>query len=392
MDILVITNLFPNNINPYLGIFVKERVKYLAKYFNIQVVAPVPWFPKVNGFEQWSDFSRIYNYEKIDNINVFHPRYPLIPKVGRIFYGLLYYFALLKYLIKNPFKFDILESHWVYPDGFASVLLARKFQVPVIVTARGSDINHFANKPFLKPLIRYTLRNATTVAAVSQDLKKKMVQLGCSEQNINVIPNGVDTSVFYPIPKSIARTTLKLKPDQKILLAVGNLIPLKRFHLLIDCMYHIVKKKENKDIKLIIIGEGNQRKNLKEQVMKLSLQPHIKFVGRVHHHEMYLWYNAADLLTVVSESEGCPNIVLEAMACGTPVLAYSTGGIPEIINNKVGLLVNNVTPNYLARMVEKALEKNWQKKSILSHAKLYTWDTISKKIIEQYKPLLKKTH
>ena len=394
MKLLVLTKLFPNNINPIFGVFVKERIKALAQNCEVKVVAPVPWAPPLKQFKKWYYFSQVCDQEIIDGLEVFHPRYINPPKIGRSLYGFFYYLGIISLINKiyKEFKFDFIDVHWAYPDGFGAILVSRYFNKPCVITVRGSDINSFTNKPFLRSLILYTLQNATTVLAVSHDLKKKMIKLGCAEQNIQVIPNGVDPSLFYPISKTKARSNLDLGSDLKILLAVGNLIPLKRFHLLIDCMYHIVKKNENKNIKLIIIGEGNQRKNLKEQVAQLSLQPNIKFVGRVNHHEMYLWYNAADLLTVVSESEGCPNIILEALACGTPVLAYSTGGIPEIINQKVGMLVNDVAPHYFARMVEKALNKNWQKNSIISHAKLYTWDTISKKIIEQYKPLLKKNH
>ena len=243
MKVLVFTALYPNNVWPNHGIFVKERMTALARRneCELRVVAPVPYYPFDIGWR--SGYARVAKEETIDGIRVYHPRYLLIPKIGMTLHGALMCLSVLRAIrrVRRSFSFDLIDAHYVYPDGFAAVLLGRLLRKPVIVTARGSDINVFASFPLIRRLINYTLRKAHHLIAVSEALSKAIAAMGVPQEKISLIPNGVDQRKFTKIGKVEARQTLGLPGDRAIVLSVGSLNPVKRFDLLIRAFKILVE-------------------------------------------------------------------------------------------------------------------------------------------------------
>ncbi|MGH8064836.1 MAG: glycosyltransferase family 4 protein [Candidatus Entotheonellia bacterium] len=376
MKALVLTSLYPNNISPSHGVFIKERMRHVAKLdgCHIKVVAPVPYFPPLKVSSRWR-FSQVRRHEIIDGLEVFHPRYFITPKVGMTSYGLTMFLSLLPLVkrIQRDFDFDVIDSHFVYPDGFAAILLGRVLRRPVVVSARGSDINLYAEFPLIRRLLRYTLRQAHKVIAVSRALKEAMMRLGIGEEKIAVIPNGVDLHKFYPFPKEEARRQLGL-PHGRVLLSVGNLLPLKGFDLFIKAFKILLDERRETNLHLVIVGEGEARRELSELVVALNLDDRVRLVGEVAHDELYRWYSAADLFCLLSSREGWPNVLLEALACGTPVVATAVGGIPEIMSSRgIGLLTQRSAPAIAAAMAV-ALDRAWDAKVIRHYAREHTWD------------------
>jgi glycosyltransferase involved in cell wall biosynthesis len=377
VKILVFTTLFPNNIWPNHGIFIKERMASVAQLEgrDVRVVAPVPYHPPFRLGWRWN-YSQVVREEVIDGIQVYHPRYFVIPKIGMTCHGLMMFLSVAFFVkkLQRQFDFDIIDAHYVYPDGFAAVLLGAVLRKPVVVSARGSDINHFPEFPFVRRLIRFTLDRTPRIIAVSQALKEATMRLGVPQDKITVIPNGVRASRFFPYSRREARRRLGLSDDRNIVLSVGGLTSIKGFDSLIEAAKMLVEEYHEEKLSLIVVGEGKLRGQLERMVRSLNLESHVQLVGSVPHGELYLWYNAANVFCLASKREGWPNVILEALACGIPVVGAAVGGIPEIIVNEEIGLVTGSEPAALASRIREAIHREWNSERIVRYASHLTWD------------------
>ncbi len=391
MKILTFSSLFPNNIWPNLGIFTKERGVHLARINGcvVKVVSPVPYFPPVKIGWRWN-LSQVARQEMRDELEIYHPRYFMTPKVGMSSYGMMMFLSVLRTVknIQKEFDFDIIDSHYVYPDGFAAVLLGRFFRKPVAVWALGSDINLFAKFPVIRKFLQYTLHRSDRVIAVCQALKEAMIQLEIPGEKISVIPTGVDVRKFYPFSKQETRSKLGLPLNKKIILSVGHLTPNKGFDLLIRAVKILLDESPERDLKLVIVGEGFARKGLERLVSSYQLGERVRLIGAVPHQELYFWYSAADLFCLASKKEGWPNVLLESLACGTPVVATPVGGIPEIIgSNGIGLLATRNEQD-ISKTISIALKKQWNHDEIIQYARQHTWDKVALSVYDVFQSVL----
>ncbi len=392
MKVLVFTSLYPNNVWPHHGVFVKERMTQCARHEGcaVKVVAPVPYFPSLKINQRWL-FSQVVRREVIEGLEVFHPRYFMIPKIGMMLYGVMMFLSVLPTVrrIRREFDFDIIDAHYVYPDGFAAVLLGRFFHTPVVVSARGSDINLLGGFPLIRRLLQYTLRRADRLIAVCQALKEAMVGLGIPSEKVSVIPNGVDTEKFHPVPQQEAREKLGLPKDKRVILSVGGLIPRKGFDLLLKALRILREDGRETDLYLVIVGEGELRKELEKQVSLVNLDEHVRLAGDVPHRELYLWYSAADVFCLASSREGWPNVLLESLACGTPVVATEVWGVPEIIrSDHIGLLTERSEVT-IAEGIFRALHRPWSAEAIIQYAREHTWDRAAVAILRLFESVLR---
>jgi teichuronic acid biosynthesis glycosyltransferase TuaC len=376
MKVLTFTSLYPNNIWPNHGVFIKERMARFAALedCSLKVVAPVPYFPRVKMNWRWR-YSQVLTQEIRDGIEVYHPRYYITPKVGMTLYGLMMFLSVLATVkkIRVNFDFDLIDAHYVFPDGFAAVLLGWYFRKPVVISARGSDINQYANFPLVRQLLRYTLGRAQSVIAVCQALKDAMIELGIAAGKIIVIPNGVDHEKFFAVPQAAARTNLGLPADTRIILSVGGLVPRKGFDVLIKALSRLAGKNPTGDFYLAIVGDGPLRAELEQLAASLGLGENVRLVGSVPHEQLNSWYSAADLFCLVSDREGWPNVLLESLACGTPVVATNIWGVPEIIrSDSVGLLTER-TEQAVAATLARAFETRWVADDVTAYAKQHSW-------------------
>lgn len=377
MKVLVFTSLYPNNVWPNHGVFIKERMTQFAKLegCDIKVVAPVPYFPASVKYNWRWKYSQVAHREIRDGIEVYHPRYLMPPKLGMTFYGILMLLSVVATIIRvqRDFDFDLIDAHYVYPDGLTAVLLGLLFRKPVVVSARGTDISLYAGFPIIRQLLRYTLRKATKVISVCQALKQAMISLGIPEEKIVVVPNGVDMAKFYRVPKEEARLRLRLPAEKKIILSVGNLIPRKGFDLLIKAFNMLSNGSDGERLHLIIVGEGPSKHDLANLASSIGREDAVQFAGAIPHNELYLWYSAADCFSLASSREGWPNVVLESLACGTPVVATDIWGVPEVISTgAVGILTRR-TDYAMAEGISVALRKKWSVDDVIGHAVKYSW-------------------
>ena len=387
MKALIFTSLYPNNVSPQLGIFIKERMTHFARLKNCQakVVAPVPYYPPIKLGSRWK-FSQVARYEVRDGLDVYHPRYFMTPKIGMSLYGVAMFLSVLPTVrrIQRSFDFDVIDSHFVYPDGFAAVLLGKVLRKPVVVSARGTDMNLYPNMPLIRSMLRFTLTRAHRAIAVCEALGAAISQLGIGKDKIVVIPNGVDTEKFKPIPKQEARAKLNLPAAAKVVLSVGGLIPRKGVDLVIKAV-KTIRDSSGLDLHYVIVGEGSYRRELELLTSSLGLADCVHFCGEVAHYQLHVWYSAADIFCLASSREGWPNVILESMACGTPVVATNVWGNPEIIqSDQVGLLTER-NEHLIARTLLKGLNTEWEAATIREYACQHTWDRAAQSVLDVFR-------
>ena len=391
MKVLVFTSLYPNTIWPHHGVFIKERMSHFAalEACEVKVVAPIPYFPPLKINHRWL-FSQVPHCEVIDGLEVRHPRYVMLPKVGMVLHGLLMFISVISTIkqLQKDFDFDVIDAHYVYPDGFAAVLLGLLFRKPVVVSARGSDINLFKDFPLIRRLLRYTLSKADGVIAVSQALKDAIRRLGIPGEKVAVIPNGVDPLKFSPLAKEDACRRLG-RQDEKIILSVGRLTCDKGFDVLVRAFKILLEQYQACPPSLVIVGEGAFRKQLEETISSVHLSQRVHLVGAATHEELALWYNAADIFCLASHREGYPNVVLESLACGTPVVATSVGGIPEIIHSDAVGFLTEQDEGDIAEKLCLALNKTWHSDAIVRYARAHTWSRVTHSVFDVFASVLK---
>ncbi len=378
MKILVITHIFPNHLEPTGGIFNKYQVRALAEYCEIKVIAPIPWFPGCGLFSKKVEFSyagKVMAKETMDGLEVMHPLYLTIPKIGRFLQGAFYFLRILPLILKmrKRFKFDAIYSTWAYPDSFAAALISKILSKPLVAKVHGSDINELGNSFCKRMMIRFALSNAERIVTVSLDLKNKICQMGIEESKISAIYNGVNREVFRILPQSGCRRELGIGPKENIILFVGNLKKVKGLSFLIEAVSILARKGEL--LRLYIIGTGPLETYLKTLVEKKSLQRQIIFLGVRSPEEIAIWMNASDILTLASINEGVPNVILEALSCGRPVVATKAGGIPEIVSSRdYGILTESGDAKSLASSIDEALSRDWDREKIAERGKSFSWD------------------
>jgi teichuronic acid biosynthesis glycosyltransferase TuaC len=374
--LLTFTTLFPNAEQPNHGIFVENRLQHLLAGGDVAscILAPVPFFPlRSPRFGKWSRYARVPTRETRANLVVHHPRYPVIPGIGMSLAPFLLYRAsvsTLNHLVRNGLSFDIIDAHYVYPDGVAAMWLGQRFRKPVVITARGSDVTQLPDYTIPRRLIQATLRRADGLIAVSSALGERLRELGAPAERVRVLRNGVDTVAFRPTDRAAARQILGL--SRPTLLSVGLLIERKGHDRLIEAMLHLP------DFDLRIVGEGPEREKLAGLIERLGLAGRVRLLGAYPHRSLPAMYTAADALVLASSREGWANVLLEAMACGTPVVASDIPGNGEVVRSReAGLLMDRSTPAGIAEAVRRLFADPPTRAATRAYAERFGWDETS---------------
>jgi glycosyltransferase involved in cell wall biosynthesis len=347
-----------------------------GKKCEVKVVAPLPWSPPFKIKDEWYKFSKVPEQEIISGIDVFHPRYFMIPKIGRFLYPFYFFLSLYRKVkkIHEIFPYDVIYAPWIYPDGVGSFMLAKALNKPVVLGALGTDINEYTKYFIRRKLIAYALKNSDGVIAVSRALKARMAEIGAPADAITVVPNGVDTGLFKPLDQPKARDLLNIPHDNKVILFVGRFVPVKGLDGLIEAFAILCKTM--KSLTLVLVGNGECEAGLKEKALNLGVSGNVMFIGNQPYEKINQWMNACDVFCLPSINEGSPNVLLEALSCGKPVVASRVGGIPDIITSEeYGLLVPVKDTDSLAKALAKALtEKKWSKEVIRKNNNLISWE------------------
>jgi len=387
VKILTCTTLYPNARQPRHGVFVEQRLRQLLAAGGVEarVVAPVPWFPWRHArFGRYAEYAAVPATETRHGIHIAHPRFASIPKVGmNLAPALLARAAVraLRAMQADGYDFDIIDAHYFYPDGVAAVMAGERLGRPVVVTARGTDINLFPRYAGARRRILWAAGRAAAVVTVCQALKDRLIELGVPAARITVLRNGVDRALFAPRDRVVERERLGL--DGLTLLSVGNLIPLKGHDIAIRALAGI------EDARLLIIGDGAERRSLGELAAALGVGERVRFVGPVPQAELPRYYSAADMLVLASAREGMANVLLEAMACGTPVVATAVGGTPEVVAAPAaGALMAERSPQALAAAVRDLQARYPDRAAVRRHTEAYGWEQTSRGQLELFRRVI----
>jgi teichuronic acid biosynthesis glycosyltransferase TuaC len=383
MKILTFSTLFPNTEKPGHGIFVETRLRHLVATGQVQarVVAPVAWFPSTHPrFGNYAKMARVPGAEVRHGLQVAHPRYPVLPKIGMNVAPLLLAQAAkpaIARILDEGFDFDLIDAHYFYPDGVAAAMLARHFNKPLVITARGSDITLLPQYALPRRMIKWAARRADAVITVCNALRDEVVALGVPPERVTSLRNGVDLQLFRPVER---------RPDPLFtLLTVGHLVPVKAQELIVSALPLLP------GVRLVVAGDGPNRGMLEELARRLEVDDRVQFLGAVPQAQLRGHYGNADALVLASSREGWANVLLEAMACGTPVVASRVYGTPEVVAApEAGVLMAERTPQGVADAVN-ALRANYPDRAATRrYAEGFSWDDTSAGQVRVFREVLER--
>ena len=370
---LLFSTLYPSSVRPGHGIFVENRLRELLSSGQVEtkVVAPVPWFFSTQPrFGEYALQARTPQREAHNGIDVLHPRYFLPPKVGMNIAPLTLALGTLpaiRQLLASGYDFDLIDAHYYYPDGVAAALLARYFGKPFVVTARGTDINLIPEYAIPRKWIHWAAGRAHTSIAVCAALTEEMASIGVERSKLLVLRNGVDLQRFRPLAQADARASLAW-PPAPTLLSVGYLVERKGHHVAIEALTRLP------GYRLVIVGSGAERQALERLADRLGVAARVVFAGSVPQSELYRYYSAADALLLCSSREGWANVLLESMACGTPVVAMRIWGTPEVVTTPdAGRLVIDRSGPAFAAAIEDLMASYPPRDAVRRHAERFGW-------------------
>jgi len=391
--IVVLSTLFPSSVSPFSGLFIRERMFRVAKTLPLEVVSPVPWFPLQSLLRRLRPGFRPMppRTEQQDGITVHFPRFLSLPGLLRRLDGLsiaVCCFPLMRRLTAGT-GVQIIDSHFAYPDGYAAMTLGRWLKVPTTTTLRGSEVR-LSSDPVFARRIRAAVDGCDQVFSVCDALRHTVLAIGADGAGIQVVPNGVDIEKFRPIDQATARQKLGLEPDDLVLVSVGGLVEGKGFHRVIEVLPAL--RERFPALNFLIVGKGwpwdDWEARLRSQVIELGLADCVKFLGPVAPEQLHVPLSAADLFVLATRSEGWANVLLEAMACGLPVVTTRVGGNPEVVQREdLGVLVEFGDAAELESALAEALARRWDRAAILQYALDNQWDTRVAELVGTFRRL-----
>ncbi len=352
MRVAVVTQYFPTSAQPWAGHSAYQTLKRLAAACEVKVFYPEANYPAL--LRPKTGGTALDPAWQPAGIAVEYVRYPVLPIISRPLNGWNIYRTLSPRV--RAWQPDVILNYVVYPDGYAAVRIGEALRVPVVLTAIGSDLNRIPDR-----LVRHftiaALRRAAFTTTVSGDLLRTAQRLGADPARSSAILNGCDTAVFHPSDRAAARHALQLDPAANILLYAGRLDVRKGLRELVEAVA-AVRARQPK-LQCYLLGDGPDRTLLEQLIAKHTAQDTIRFVPAAPTGTVAQWMAACDVFTLPSYKEGCPNVVLEALASGRPVVATHVGGIPELMDEQSGRLVPAREAAALERALDDTLGGQW---------------------------------
>jgi len=384
MRTLVVSHLYPNSLTASSGSFVHNQVRFLQQHCDVQVVNPVPWMP-IPWFGRWGRFRAIARAEQMQGVSVDRPRYATLPR--RILYGhvwRLFQRAVISAVNEKP---DVIHAHCAYPDGLAAVRCGRQLRCPVVITVHGYDIDELLyGKLVWRKRVSQALRECDAVVCVSERLRQEVVSLGIPEERVHLVPNGVDGDLFRNHGKRVAGA------DGWKFLYVGRFDVNKGINVLLEAFSHI--RRQRQDVQLTLVGGNPSIRETVDPVaacQRLGLEDSVTVEGEVPWDAIAAYMNASDVFVLPSFSEGLPLVLLEAMACGLPIVSTRCGGPSEIVTDEVGRLaeVRDVHGLSEAMLSTIADYSAYDRSAISERARrLYDYHGLATRLVELYERLL----
>ena len=384
LRVVSLSTVYPSARLPWQGLFVERRLASVPGLASARVVAPAPWFPLASrpraGFRP-----PLPRREVVGGRSVERPRFLSLPRFGKALDGPSLFLRLLPVLrrLRREEPVDVLDAHFVYPEGFAAVLLGRMLDLPVVLTLRGV-LGQIGGFPVRRAEAAFALRAADRVIALSESLREMAAALGRPAERIALVPNAVDGELFASIDRGEARGRLGLTGPGPRLLFVGTASPRKGLERVVDALPDLAARWPGIEL-LVVGGAGAERSSpaaLRRHARRAGVGDRLTFVGARPPEELAAWYSAADLFVLPSRLEGSPNALLEALACGTPAVATPVGEIPEVLAASGGGLLAR-SEGDLAPVLGEALSREWDRRAMRNWAVGRRWPDVGAAVLEQ---------
>ena len=386
LSLLTVSTLFPNPVQTTHGVFVETRLRKLLASGEVtaRVLAPIPWVPSFVDNSSLGPVHRVPRHVIRNGIEIDHPRYLVVPKVGMSLTPFTLYRTIrrsLKLLLDTGHRIDLIDAHYFYPDGVAAVWAAKEFNLPVVVTSRGTDLNLIPQFRIPRGMIQRAAAAADGLITVCAALKDSLVELGVPQNRVTVLRNGVDLDRFRPIDRAEARKFLGL--TRPTLASVGHLVERKGHHHVISALARLP------GMDLIIAGDGPERSALEQLAAQLGVSERVTFAGAVDQDRLRLIYNAVDALVLASSREGWANVLLESMACGTPVVASAVWGTPEVVASpEAGVLMGSLDAAGVGEGVERLFSALPRRTDTRLYAEGFDWDSTTQGQLTLFREIL----
>ena len=373
LKVAVVTPIFPIPAQPYRGHSEYQILLALSKHADVNVICPFPRYPR--WFQPTFDHRRPDLSYSPPGVATQYFEYPALPGLTRCINGLVCAKYLEAYFRERvP---DVACNFWLYPEGYATVAVARRLGIPAVVCSVGSDLNRIPD-PASRWLTRLAMKRAAFVVTKGEYLRQQAIRMGINARKVRNVPNGCDPSVFHPADRSAARAQLAVADEHELVLFVGRLDPQKGIVELLKAFDSLVSRRPN--LRLVYVGDGPADEHLRNVARDFALEDRILLAGACPSQKVAQWLAAANVLALPSYAEGCPNVVIEALNCGRPVIATNVGGIPELVNEKSGILVPPRDSQALAGAIKTAMERKWDER-LISDQFRRGWDDAAGEIL-----------
>lgn len=373
--VAVVTPILPVPGDPTRGRFIFETVKALSTEATVRTFLLQAQYPDALA-PATQPRTLVGDDFQIPGLDVQALRYPAVPLLSRVTNGWVGGRRLTPAIA--AFRPDVVIGYWVYPEGASALHAARRLGVPAVIGALGTDLN--GRTGLNGWLTRRTLLAADAVINVSQAMSRHAIEhYGVAASRVHTIINGVNTQVFHPRAEGNAiRTSHGLPPQAPLIVYVGRLIEAKGLRELVEAFARL--RGAHPDARLVVIGEGPFREALQAQITALGLQDAAQLMGGQLPDQVAQWVSTASLLTLPSWTEGYPNVLVEALACGCPIVATTVGGIPEIVTPERGVLVPPRDSNKLADAFDTVLTRAWNR-TALAESMQRSWRDVARETL-----------
>jgi len=381
LKIAVVTAHFPSSGEPTKGRPAYQTLRVLSSQCDVQVFYPHAAYPSFRK-PRSRTYSGLDGSFNLPDVKVGYYDYPVLPMVSRPFNGWNAARVLLPH-VRN-FAPDLIFSYFLYPDGYAAVKIGKALSVPVIVMGVGSDVHSIGDR-FSAMHTRTVLRDADFVLGISEDLRQRCVAMGAPPEKTRAIVSGCDLSVFHVRDRLEAREKLHIDPASEAIVYIGRMDVKKGLRELVEAAAALRSKHPN--LHVYMVGDGSDRPVIENAIQAKDAAGYIHAVPGCSFDQVADWMTAADLVTLPSYMEGCPNVILEALACGRPVVATNVGGIPEIMSDDCGSLVPPRGSRALAEALASSLDRTWIAQAISAHWGR-GWETVASELLDIFESVV----
>lgn len=389
ISIASVCRSLPNPEDSSSGIFVYRRLEAMAAISRVTAIQPIPHFPLVATLPEWATAAK----REQDNLSIVHAPMFYIPKFLKSLDGLWLYRAVLKLLaeLKDAGQIDIIDAHFGYPEGVGVLMAARKLGVPCVVTLRGFE-TEYLSKPIIGPQIRHLLQHADGCICVAHSLRELALENGADARKTCVIQNAIDRRIFFPAGRTESRRKLGLDSEAPIVVSIGHLVQRKRHHVLVSAFARLLE--DQPDAKLLIIGdkdfEPDYARRLQAQPSRLGIADSVEFLGNINANRISDYLRAANVFALGTQREGCCNAVLEALACGLPVVTTPVGDNAWFVQESVnGYIVPVDDGPALADAMSKVLKRrDWDPTAISTSLEVGDWGCVAGEVLDFFETVI----